>query len=102
MTREEHEKLLAKILENAKDPAAVSEALTALREDYGATLADVQLTHADNDNLKKRNKEVTEQNMQLFLKVGHRSAEQENQEHEDKKREYSDLFDENGKLKVNL
>ena len=102
MTKEEHEKLLADILKNAKDPAAVSEALSALREDYGATLADVQLTHADNDSLKKRNKEVTEQNMQLFLKVGHRSAEPDGTEQSDKKREFSDLFDEKGKLKVKL
>ncbi len=99
MTREEHEKLLAGILANAKDPAAVSEALTSLREDYGSTLADLSLTHADNETLKKKNKEIVEQNMKLFLKVGTKTPEQDNDQGESKP-SFADLFDpKTGKLK---
>jgi hypothetical protein len=97
MKKEEHEQLLSKILENAKDPAAVSDALTALREDYGATLATLQLTSADNESLKRQNDEIVKQNMKLFLKLGTGSPETPAQNDQPKK--YEDLFDEKGKLK---
>ena len=97
MTREEHARLLADILKNAKDPASVSDALTKLQEDYQATLANAELTSADNASLKQRNDELIQQNMKLFLKVG--KVPEEKQQQSDQPKKFEDLFDEKGRLK---
>lgn len=98
MKREEHASILASILSGRDDQAIVSDSLTTLSEDYAGMLADLELTRGENESLKKRNDDLTAQNMKLFLKVGN-VPEPEAEAETEKKRTYEDLFDEFGHLK---
>lgn len=97
LSREEHARALAKILEQAKNPADVSELLTQIGDSYGTALAEQELSKTEAENMKRRNHELTEQNMKLFLKVG--GVPETKPDEPPKKMSFDDLFDEHGKLK---
>ena len=97
MDRNTHASLLAAILAGRDDQAAVSDNLTVLSEDYAGMLADLELTKAENANLKNRNQALTEQNMKLFLKVG--NVPEPEPELEPETRTFESLFDEKGRLR---
>ena len=93
MTREDHARTLAAVLEAAADKAAASEAVTALSEDYAAMLANAAVLEAKVADLAKQNAALVEQNMKLFLKVGAVPPPAEDEgTGEEPKRTYEDLY----------
>jgi hypothetical protein len=70
MTIEEHEQILANIMQNAGDQGALSEYLQSLREDYSETTNTVTSLNTEKDTLLSKNEKLREVNSNLFLKVG--------------------------------
>ena len=89
---------LASVLANASDPAAVSEAITRISDDFGAALATISVQTAKIADLEAQNSALREQNMKLFLKVGGAPEKPEEPETQEKP-SFAALFDENGNLK---
>lgn len=103
MTFEEHTKLIQDIRLNLTDEAKVTEALTKLSEDYGATLKTVETEKTTAATLTKTNEDLRKCNMELFLKVGSPTPANTTKPGQtdtgEQKKSFESLFDEKGKLK---
>lgn len=101
MSREEHKKILADILET-KDPAKISEHITKLSENYNSTLTENKLTDEERKSLKTQNDDLVKQNMELFLKIGQADEKKDDppppEENERKPIKYTDLASDNGHI----
>ena len=97
----EHKKLLAKILENSKDPAVVSDLVTQLAEDNTKLVGDLSSTSNNLEKMQADNEQLRAANMKLFLKVGEPEQTDDTIKNgkQDNTPKYEDLFDESGNLK---
>ena len=68
--KDEFKKRLNSILENETDAGQVSEAFTALPDDYEAALNEFSEISETNKTLKAKNDSLIEANGALFVKVG--------------------------------
>lgn len=101
MKPEDHKAAMKLILENAKNPAEVSDLLAQLTEDNQKLESDYAVTVEQKNNLEQTNEQLRAANMRLFEKVGvpETVTEKIAEEKEDPKPDFSALFDEEGNLK---
>lgn len=109
MTREEHETLVQNIMNSASNQAELSLLLTQLTEDYEKVLTESETATKSVTDLTADNENLRKVNMQLFLKVGHKDAGNQNNKEgsngkegngeEGKTASFEELFDEKGELK---
>lgn len=70
MTRDEHTAIIREIRNNIADEGKVTELLTQLSDDYGATITTMENIQSDMEATQKANESLRDTNMRLFLKVG--------------------------------
>lgn len=102
MTREEFSARCADIMDNLENRGDVSTMLDELRTAFYEVVEHGEEVEAERDDLRARNDNLQQANMDLFLKVGkvatgEPDAEPEN-EPEPEKMSFDDLYDERGEL----
>ena len=105
MTRDEHKQIVNQMLGlvSAENQATASELLTKLTDDYEETLTSNETLTSTNATLTANNEKLRSVNADLFLKVGvtkkeNKEGKKEQEETEDKKLSFDELFNEKGEL----
>lgn len=97
------DELLSKLTDigTTEDDAERRSLLTIISEDIKTVYEANETLTAANTKFEEDNKKLQEYNMQLFLKVGTQSKQEEPglKPEETKKRKFEDLFNEKGELK---
>lgn len=98
MLREEFNGKCAELLGvESPETAKISALVTELKEAFSNIQTELELAAAEVAALKTQNKDLKEQNMQLFLKVT--TEPEQTEKPQTPKPSYDSLFDENGRLK---
>ena len=100
MTREEFSARCADIMDNLENRGDVSTMLDELRTAFYEVVEHGETVEAERDDLRARNDNLQQANMDLFLKVGKvATGEPEPEpEPEPEKMSFDDLYDERGEL----
>ena len=102
MTREEFSAKCSEVLNNLDNRGEVSTMLDELRTAYYEVVEHGETVEAERDDLRARNDNLQQANMDLFLKVGKvATGEPEPEptpEPEEEKMSFDDLYDERGEL----
>ena len=105
MTREEHKKIVSDIMANATNQGELSVLLASLSEDYDKVTTEHEELLKQNESLKSDNESLRSANMKLFVSVGHKpeftehqNNETKDEQKEEKKLNYEDLFNKEGEL----
>ena len=103
MTREEFSNLCGDILNNLDNRGEVSTMLDSLRTAYYEIVEHGETVEAERDDLRVRNDNLQQANMDLFLKVGKVATgepddDPEPEPQEEEKMSFDDLYDERGEL----
>lgn len=107
MTREEYNKnsadVLAELSAEKPDTGKISELLSTMRDGFNEEVTKTETATKESGELKSANESLQAANMALFLKSGEilKKSEEKSLDNlsENKKPDFSTLFDENGELK---
>lgn len=102
MTRDEFSERCTDILNNLENRGEVSTMLDELRTAYYEIVEHGETVEAERDDLRARNDNLQQANMDLFLKVGKVATGEPDPEPADtpepEKMSFDDLYDERGEL----
>lgn len=102
MTREEFSQRCTDVLNNLENRGEVSTMLDELRTAYYEVVEHGETVEAERDDLRARNNNLQQANMDLFLKVGQIATGEPEPEPEpepvEEKMSFDDLYDERGEL----
>lgn len=102
MTREEFSTRCTDVLNNLENRGEVSTILDELRTAYYEVVEHGETVEAERDDLRARNDNLQQANMDLFLKVGKVATGEPDPEPtpepEEEKMSFDDLYDERGEL----
>lgn len=106
MTRQEHQTAIQSVLKlvGAENQAAASELLTSISDGFEQVISDLETANTNVSTLTDNNEKLRAVNSKLFLRVGEIVKEdlkptEDTTPTENKKIDYSTLFDDKGGLK---